>query len=215
MLEHVVRRALAIPGADGVCVAVPVGAEHDHVARLANSSGAGVVRGSEHDVLDRYQRAADQWDADVVMRITSDCPLVDPVVAGEVLGLVRLGAADYATNNIPPTWPRGLDCEAFTRELLEATAGSATSPYDREHVTPAMRRNHSVRRANLLGPGGAIAKFRLTIDVAEDVAMMNALFARLPRPPTAALLSDVLSVLERFPGIASINAVPHGEGRQS
>lgn len=213
VLEHVVRRALAIPGADGVCVAVPEGIEHDHVAELGRSSGAGVVRGPEHDVLERYLCAAEEWEAGVVVRVTSDCPLLDPMVAGQVLGLVRLGGADYATNNMPATWPHGLDCEAFTRELLEDAARSARTPYDREHVSPWMRRNRFVRRANLLGPGGAVAELRLTVDVPEDLAMMRRLFARLRHPQATALLPEVLSVLERFPDIASLNAAHHGEGR--
>lgn len=206
VLEHVVHRAAAIPGADAVCVAVPEGEEHDHVAELGRAAGAEVVRGSEDDVLGRYAQAADALEAGVVMRITSDCPLIDPAVAGQVLELVRLGTCDYSTNNLPPTWPHGLDCEAFTREVLVDAAQHATDRHDREHVTPWMRRNDRIRRVNLLGPGGEAAAQRWTLDVAEDLELLRALVELLPPWPAIPTVADILQVAEQHPRLAEVNA---------
>lgn len=213
VLDHVVHRASAIPGADAVCVAVPEGTKQDHVADLGRAAGAHVVRGSENDVLARYAQAAAGLGADVVIRITSDCPLVDPATAGHVLDLVRRGGADYATNNIPPTWPHGLDCEAFTRKVLDDAARSTTDSYDREHVTPWMRRNEDLRRVNLLGPGGELVKHRWTLDVLDDLLMLRALFSHLPQWPSIPDLAEVLEVLDHHPEIVTINAAHRGESR--
>jgi spore coat polysaccharide biosynthesis protein SpsF (cytidylyltransferase family) len=209
----VLHRAAAVENADDVCVAVPVGRDHDHVAELARASGARVVRGSEGDVLARYAVAASSLNADVVMRVTSDCPLLDPELASQVLNIVRLGGADYAANNMPPTWPHGLDCEAFTRETLDEAARVAIDPYDREHVTPWMRRNTGIRRVNVLGPGGDIAQYRWTLDVADDLVMLRALFDRLPRWPAIPRFQEVLDVLHEFPELTELNDAHHGESR--
>src|SRR5687768_5284335 len=127
VLDEVVRRCRAIPGTDLTCVAVPDSRDSDGVAERAEATGATVVRGPEHDVLARYGLAARRTEADVVLRITSDCPLLDPAVAGQVLAARQRGSADYAANNRPPrSWPHGLDCEAMTRAALEKALASAT-----------------------------------------------------------------------------------------
>ncbi len=213
VLDHVVLRCATIPGVDAVVVAVPAGREHEPVAELANTRGAAVVRGDEHDVLSRYHAAAEAVGADVIMRVTSDCPLIDPVVAADVLELVASGAADYATNNVPPLWPHGLDCEAFTRDLLEEAAASAIASDDREHVSPWMRRNPDLRRVSLLGPGGFAAEQRWTIDYPEDLEMARALFAHLPDWPEIPSTAEVLDVARAHPEIAAINASRRGVSR--
>ncbi len=99
-----------------------------------------VFRGDEHDVLGRYLGAARAVDADVILRVTSDCPLIDPRLCAAVIEARADTQADYAANNMPRLFPHGLDCEAFTRAGLEQAASDATEAYDREHVTPWLRR---------------------------------------------------------------------------
>jgi spore coat polysaccharide biosynthesis protein SpsF len=197
VLVHVLERCTAIPGVDIVVCAVPEGPADDAVAALAASTGARVFRGDEQDVLGRYLGAARAVDANVVLRVTSDCPLIDPGVCGAVLALRRTEAADYATNNMPPSWPHGLDCEAFTRAALEAADAAATEPHDREHVTPWIRRNPALRRANLPAPPSCRAEQRWTLDFPEDFAFLEALFRSLPTPARD----------HHFPGLAEIGAV--------
>lgn len=137
VLAHVLERCLAICGIDVVCCAVPDGPADDRVAEEARRSGAEVFRGSETDVLDRYYRAAATFRLDVILRVTADCPLLDPGVCGDVLSLRSAAGADYVCNNLPPSWPHGLDCEAMTFAWLERAAHEASQPYEREHVTPS------------------------------------------------------------------------------
>ncbi len=184
VLAHVLRRCGAIQGGDVVCCAVPEGADCEAVAEEAKRCGAIVFRGSESDVLDRYHRAAVACGADVVMRVTSDCPLIDPEVCSRVLELRANEEADYACNNMPPSWPHGLDCEVFTAAALARAHREASSPAEREHVTPWLRRHPDIRRANLTCPEPEQAGQRWTLDYAADYRFMAALFARLPATGT-------------------------------
>lgn len=198
MLDQVLTRCQAIEGVDAVCCAIPAGRGDDPVADAAQRLGVHVVRGSERDVLDRYEQAANRLNADVVLRVTSDCPFLDPAVAADVVRLVILSGFDYACNNMPPTWPHGFDCEAVTRDWLACAAASAGAPADREHVTPWLRRNTNVRRANLRSPSPALAAYRLTVDRPEDLALAQALFRK---PGAAAGLQALLDRIDANPAL--------------
>ncbi|WP_316977596.1 glycosyltransferase family protein [Shumkonia mesophila] len=213
VLAHTLFRCAAIPGIDGVCCAIPEGEIHDRVAVEAKAAGAIVFRGAEHDVLDRYWRAALALGADIVMRVTSDCPLADPQICGQVLQLVADDGADYACNNMPPSWPHGLDCEAFTFDVLNRAANEAKELDQREHVTPWIRAHPSVRKANLTGPGGWVADQRWTLDFDEDLDFFRALFMELPPLPAMPSTNEILGVLRAQPHIAALNARHHNVSR--
>lgn len=186
VLAEVLRRCRAVPGVDVVCCAVPHGELDDEVADIAAAAGAEVSRGSETDVLDRYWQAARQVGADLIMRVTSDCPLIDPGLCGQVLSLVGPGV-DYAANNMPPGFPHGLDCEAFPTRALAEAAAKATDAADREHVTPWLRRSDPTRLRALAGPGGDLVHHRWTLDYPEDYVFLRRLFRRLPAGPAGAV----------------------------
>lgn len=205
-LAAVLERCARIPCIDKVMCAVPDSASSDAVAAAAKSCGAIVFRGSENDVLARYDGAARAAGAKIVMRVTSDCPLIDPVVAGAVLALLERTGADYACNNMPPLWPHGLDCEAFRAEHLARAAREATQPYDREHVTPWLRRDTALHRINLDGPGGGMERHRWTLDHPQDYAFFRALWEGMGESIGRAPLSDVLAFLADNPAIAALNA---------
>jgi len=213
VLSHTLERCKAIPGIGAVCCAIPEGAAHDAVVAEAKRCGVEVFRGSENDVLDRYWRAARWLGAKTVVRVTSDCPLIDPGVCGQVLRLVSHGGAAYACNNLPPTWPHGLDCEAFTFAALDEAARNASAAAQREHVTPWMRENPRLARVNLLGPGGWAAEQRWALDFPEDLAFFRELFAQLPSSVPIPSMDDVLAVLRERADIAALNACRHGVSR--
>ncbi len=215
VLRRVLERCACIPGVDDVCCAVPEGVTHDPIAAEAKRAGVSVFRGSEADVLARYAGAARQCGADLVMRVTSDCPLIDPVVCGQVLSLVKDGKADYACNNMPASWPHGLDCEAFTAAALYRAEVEATSPREREHVTPWLREHADLVHANLIGPGGWAAEQRWTLDFPEDYAFLQAVFAALPDSSGMQYTDAVLNLLRARPDIAAINAQHHNVSRPS
>lgn len=205
VLSHVLERCQAIPGADIVCCAVPEGAEHDAVAQEAEACGAVVVRGPLDDVLARYLISAKAVGADVIMRITSDCPLIDPDLCGRVLAAVVGGGAEYASNNMPPSYPHGLDCEAFTYGLLTRAHNEAVTTEEREHVTPFIRNHPEVQKVTVQGPGGDVIHHRWTLDTAQDFAFMEAMFDRLPKGAEGWNWRVPLAIVQANPGLAALN----------
>ena len=207
VLWHVLTRCRAVPGVDAVVCAIPDSEPDPRLAAEAKAAGATVVAGSESDVLARFLAAARAVDATTVMRVTSDCPVIDPAICRLVLDALTESGADYACNNVAPrTWPHGLDCEAFTRAALERAALEASQPEDFEHVTPWLRRAADVARVAVTGPGGPAASLRWTLDYPEDYAFFEALFARLPAPPALPGQDEILALLARHPEIAALNA---------
>ncbi len=207
VLSHVLERCRAIPGIDAVCCATPEGADCDPVVDEAMRCGVEIFRGSEKDVLDRYYGAAEALRADFVMRVTSDCPLIDPELCGRVLTEVTSGRADYATNNMPVTWPHGLDCEAFTFALLERAAAESQIHTEREHVSLFMRHASDVRWTNVAAEEENIGHHRWTLDTPKDYAFFDALFPRLPEGPEGWGYGVPLALVETAPELAAINAV--------
>ncbi len=206
VLAHVIARARGIPGVDVVCCAVPDEAGSDPVAAEAVKQGARVHRCPEHDVLARYEGAAHACDASTVMRITSDCPLIDPATSGRVLNRLIACRADYCSNLEPRSWPKGLDTEAFTATALHRAAASATEAHDREHVTPWIRRNRNLVHANIEYERGDLHAYRWTLDYPEDLAFFRALYAVLPPPPHIAPFEDILAIVHEHPEIVALNA---------
>ncbi len=204
VLAQVLRRCLAIEGADVVCCATTEAAEDDAAAHEAARLGVEVFRGSQDDVLGRYYRAARALGADVVLRVTADCPLIDPQVSAAVLRLRAEAGVDFAANNLPPSWPLGLDCEAFTMPALRRAAATAKAPHEREHVSRWMKTSPSITRGNLEGPGGALAGQRWTLDYPEDYAFLAALFDRLGAGAAIPGMAQIAALIESDPGIEAL-----------
>jgi len=213
VLGNVLERCQAVAGIDAVCCCVPDGLENDPVAAEAIRSGSRVTRGPERDVLTRYLIAARELNADPIMRVTSDCPLIDPFLCAEVLAFYRTTNGDIACNDLLPNWPHGLDCEVFSRAWLERAAREAVDPYDREHVSTFIYRHPDARSWNLLGPGGSSARHRWTLDTAGDLAVIRAIATRLPDGPPGWRWTAALAVVEADPALLSLSR--QGDLRQA
>jgi spore coat polysaccharide biosynthesis protein SpsF len=206
VLAHVIERCRAIAGIDAVCCAIPDGLADNVVASEAWRAGAQVFRGAEADVLERYWRAAVWLRLDVVMRVTADCPLLDPMVCADVLALRQATDADYACNNQPPSWPHGLDCEAFTFAALDRVARHASRPWQREHVTPWLRADKATTRANLPMPGKAANHHHWALDTGRDLEFLREVTWRLPEGRAGWDHRAVLAVVAAEPALFAINA---------
>lgn len=170
VIRHVLKRVKEIPGIDLVICAVPDDARSDVITNEADRAGVAVFRGPEFDVLDRYWRAAIKYEVDIIVRVTADCPLIDPIICGEVLAL--LGDADYASNVHPRTRCKGLDCEVFTFHALDTAWNHASKPYDHEHVTPWMQNNLACK----VLPSKFNKNLNLCLDTAEDYFRLKGMF---------------------------------------
>ena len=157
-----------------ICVATSFNKENDALEAIIQKFGFRVVRGSEDDVLERFWVAAKATSADIIVRITGDCPLIDPRLVDEVVELFLSSKVDYVSNVDPATFPDGLDVEVFSMKLLERAHMYATSSFEREHVTPFMRTSE-FERLNLQNISDT-SHLRLTLDEPEDAALLQTIF---------------------------------------
>lgn len=171
LLERLTRASLV----DEIVLATPKTAQDEPLVRYARGLGYVVYEGSEDDVLDRYYRAATEAQAGTVIRVTGDCPLIDPDLVDAVCrGFIDSGV-DYASNTNPPTYPDGLDVEVFSFRALETAWNHAKRPGDREHVTPFIRELGNFRRVNVAHPEDHSAE-RWTVDDPEDLEVVRKVF---------------------------------------
>jgi spore coat polysaccharide biosynthesis protein SpsF (cytidylyltransferase family) len=157
----------------------------DPVASVAADHGVTVVRGPEQDVLTRYRMALDATGADVIVRLTADCPLLDPALVEEVVAARADTGADYASNTVERCFPDGLDVEAVTADALRAADTEATDPEDREHVTPFIWRRPDRFAVTQVVTEPARGLERWTVDTAEDLARVREVVAACPSGVTA------------------------------
>ena len=206
ILSFVIRRVALSKGVNrSIIVATTNKAEDDVIATMTQSEGVGLYRGSESDVLDRYYQAAVEWHADVVIRVTSDCPLIDYEVIDRVTTLfLKAKNVDYASNRITPSYPQGLDTEIFTVEALRQAWRESRLVYDREHVTPYLYHSGKFRLLNI--PYEAdISYLNLSVDYEKDYRFLLELYRHLKGEEDRFTLSDILSILMDQPELLKIS----------
>jgi spore coat polysaccharide biosynthesis protein SpsF len=167
-----------------IVVATTVEPADTAIAELVSGLGCEYFRGSEMDVLDRYYQAARVYEPEYIVRVTSDCPLIDPAVVDDVITALIASGSDYASNCFDRTFPDGMDAEAFRFSALERAWQEASIQRQREHVTPYIVENSDQRGGNLFHAasvryGEDFSGFRLTIDYPEDFALLQVLVGRL------------------------------------
>ena len=178
VLQHVIERCLKVPFIQKLVVAMPMGPVSKPMADLCEDIGVEPFFGPEHNVLHRFYLAACYHDMDPIMRITADCPFIDPIVCGEVLALLKAQNLDYCSNVFPVrTYPKGLDCEVFTFDCLEAAHSMARRKHDKEHVTPWMQRLPVIKRGNLR-QNIDISSQNWCVDWPEDIQRLEMLLAQ-------------------------------------
>jgi len=164
-----------------------------------------VFRGSEHDVLDRYVQAARHFGSDVIVRITSDCPLVDPELVDGVVQALPDNRADFACNVLTRTYPRGLDAEAFTIEALEKAWRDSDQPHQREHVTPLFYERPELFRIASVHEKQDFSYYRWTLDTPEDLCFIREIYGHFDNDDHFGW-RDVLALLKRLPELPAINS---------
>ncbi|MDE2040063.1 MAG: glycosyltransferase family protein [Elusimicrobia bacterium] len=205
MLAQQLRRLRLCRSADALMIACTRNPADDPVAELARRERLECWRGSEEDVLSRYAGAARKAAADVIVRVTADCPLIDPEIVDLVIR--KLDGRDYASNVLRRTYPRGLDAEALTRETLERLDREATSAPAREHVT-----YHILRERPQAFTRGSVedsadnSDLRWTVDTAEDLELARRLYAALDLGSSEVPYAEILAYARAHPELAALNA---------
>jgi len=204
VLEWVVRAARAATQIDQVIVATSTLAGDDPVADLAASLGVAVVRGSEDDVLSRFVAALDAHPADAVVRLTADCPLLDPTLIDAVAGAWAASPGhDYVSTVLVRCLPRGMDVELVTAGTLRAVDRTANG-HDRVHVTSAVYADPAAYRLLGVCVTPPANDLRVTLDTLEDLLLLRALVAELPDAPPS--WREVVALLRSRPDLVAINS---------
>jgi len=219
ILALVMRRVARARMVDEVVVATTTLPEDEEVVDLAVAHGWPVERGSEADLLERYLAAARSHDAAIIVRITSDCPLIDPEVIDRVIGAFKASDVDYASNVIPPrSYPRGLDVEVIARTALERAGREDHDPAWREHVTPYLYRHPERFRLVRVAADDDHSDQRWSVDTPEDYELLRRIYDALGRDD--ATWREALAVVDANPSWGMLNRAvvqklvpPAGDGQ--
>jgi len=215
MVWHVVDRVSRTSGLEGTILATTSHEKDDPLAEMASSLGIPFFRGSEQDVLDRTFLAAKEFGADVILRVSSDCPFSDPEINAKVLKKFMDGGFDYVSNIHPPTFPDGLDVEVFSAIVLEKAWEEASLPSEREHVTSFIwNRPDRFGLANVECDQD-LSALRWTVDEEKDLCFVRQVFAALYPTKSQFGMSDILALLDRRTDLTGINeGISRNQGYQ-
>lgn len=207
LLAYQIERLKKTKKADAVIVATTVNTTDEPIVELCGRLNIACFRGSEEDVLSRYYHAACEAQADIVVRVTSDCPLIDPVVVDEVIdAFTACWECNYASNTLVRTYPRGMDTEVFSFVALEQAFKEAAAKPEREHVTPYIYNHPEIFRIKNVLYRQDESRHRWTVDTADDFTLIEKIINELyPNKPGFAL-EDVLALFDRHPEWYFINA---------
>jgi glutamate-1-semialdehyde 2,1-aminomutase len=203
MIELLLRRLTRSTEIDEIVVATTENDRDLPLVDFVRTLGFRCIQGSESDVLDRYYQAAVQAEAEVVVRITGDCPLIDPALVDRAIQTFRLDGVDYLSNTSPPSYPDGLDTEVFTMSALERAWRETGEAFDREHVTPYLRRPGLFRHSSIRH-GEDLSALRWTVDEQADFDVVNGVFSHFA-PEVHFTWQQVLELQRGQPHIFTAN----------
>lgn len=203
MIELLLMRLSRARELDQIIVATSVDERNRPLVEHVQKLGYACEQGSENDVLDRFVNAARKHHADIVVRITGDCPLVDPELVDAAVRRYRAAPVDYFSNVTPPTYPDGLDIEVFTFKALEQAGRETEKSFDHEHVTPYLRQSGRFKTAAMQHDTD-LSGFRWTVDEAADFEVVQAVFEYFS-PRTDFTWGEVLELQQKHPEIFHLN----------
>lgn len=208
VLYHDIERVKQAERIEKIIIATSTHKQDDKIVKEAKSLGATYFRGSEQDVLARYYHAAKENKLDTIVRITSDCPLIDPFVVEQGISLFLEHETTIVTNATTDvskrTFPRGLDVEVFSFDTLEWAFQKAVKAYQREHVTPFIY--ESVKQVTHLFNDVDYSNYRWTLDTREDYELITQIYDHLYKGYHNFYLSDIINLMEKYPELKLVNA---------
>lgn len=202
VLEFVIDQVKQSKKIDKIVIATTTKVDDDIITMISKKNNCDYFRGKENDVLDRYYNCANFFNFDSIVRITSDCPLIDPQIIDKVIEKFESEDYDYVTNIFPRTFPKGLDVEIFSFKILEKIWKIAKLPSEREHVTQFILNNNKFRIGNIKH-NYDLSNLRWTLDQKEDFEFLLNIVKRIQERPI--LINNVLTVLKKEPWLSEIN----------
>jgi len=203
VLDFVVNQLSFSTLIDKIIIATTDLEQDDVIEQTAKNLEIQCFRGNSDDVLDRYYNCAKKFNIDNIVRVTSDCPLIDPKIIDEVIRKYKSENYDYFTNTLIRTYPIGTDVEVFSFETLEKTWQNATLPSEREHVTPFIRNKKMNFRIGNLENEKKLDHLRWTLDRQEDLNLIREIISKINKNPI--LMNDILNLFSIEPKLIKIN----------
>jgi len=209
IMLHIIERLKQCEKIDNIILAIPSTSENDILEKYAKMYECHYFRGSETDVLLRYYHAAKKYNANNIVRITADCPLVDPKLIEQMVETFIDEQTDYMAIGIEGKFPRGLDAEIFSFKTLEKINTEAHHIYEREHVTPYIYEHPEYFKTKFIEASGKLRRpdIRLTVDTSEDFKLVKEIFKNLYKEEQLFYTEDVIDFLDSHQELLSINAL--------
>ena len=210
MLSHVVKRTMKSKLIDKVAVATTINSIDDPLEDFCVLNKIYCYRGSEEDVLDRFYQLAKIQKADAIVRITGDCPFVDPDIIDDVINEYQNGDYDYVTNSMRYTYPDGMDVEIFSYDALEKAYTNATSLREKEHVVSYFKYSGLFKIKNVINPNPISQEYRLSVDQPDDLKFVREIYSKLINQGNVEFrMKDILELISDNPYISDINSNIH------
>jgi len=203
MLEQVIDQIKFCKEFDKIVVATTTNKEDNQIFDFVKKLEIPCFRGSEKDLLDRYYMCAKNFSLKTIVRITSDCPLIDPEITDKIVSEFKSNKYDFTSNTIKRTYPRGLDVEVFSFTALEEAWKNANLPSEREHVTPYIKKSNNQYLCLNVENTNDLSNLRLTVDREEDFKLIRIILSEISTRPI--LMDDIIKLLKRKPELIEIN----------
>jgi len=207
MIIRVLERLMFSKLIDTVVVATSISNKDDIIEKVCKENHYSVFRGSEDDVLDRYFQTAEAYEADIIVRVTGDCPLIDPNISDKVIQYYIKSNFDYVSNTLHPTYPDGLDTQVFSYRVLGKANKEAKLPIEREHVIPYIKNHPEIFSLGEVRHRRDLSYMRWTVDYEKDLEFVRQVYANLMHISGKLFtMGDVLRLLKQKPELARINS---------
>lgn len=209
LLWYLVERVKKAKEINNVVIATTTNEVDGPIVEFAKTNGIDFFRGSETDVLDRYYKAALEFRADIIVRVTSDCPLIDPKVIDDTVRLYKNSKVQYAANTVPPEtskYPDGSDVEVFGIDALKRAYEESKDPLDREHVTFYFWRHDNGFKTAQLDHHNNYSKYRFTVDYPEDLDVIEFIIKELKKRNNLGHVDEIVEILDANPKIKAKNS---------
>lgn len=213
LLSYLIERVRCCKGIKNIILATTVNPEDDIIAMLGGKEGVNIFRGSENNVLKRFHEATTRFDAKHIMRITADCPLIDPELLDILIEYYFVQKYDYVSNSVNPTLPDGLDAEVFTFKALDYAHKHAVLPSELEHVTPYILNHPEIFKIGNWTYQEDLSQLRWTVDEPEDFEFVRLVIELLYPKNRNFRMKDILELLRQKPDIEQMNThITRNEG---
>lgn len=215
VLWHIITRLNHSKKIKRIIVATTDRQDDEVIVRLAEEMGIDSYRGSSEDVLDRYYQAAKIFDVDPIVRITADCPLIDPEVVDNIAGYYSASAYDYVANTLKLTMPDGLDTEVFSFKSLERAWAEAKKTSEREHVTSYIYNHPELFKIHNYENDVDLSGMRWVVDEEADYKFISEVYKNLYKDGKIFYMKDIIRLLEEMPELLKLNkGISRNEGYQ-